>query len=122
VILGVNDISRQLFDLLDRSGVKNIEIVDYPLLRSGTDNIDDYSNFYSSRWLPLNFKVWKDMLKPESIDCIVATSDLGSIQFMRKWNDFCVKHNRTFLPIVLRDLIGYVGPLVIPHETACYEC
>jgi molybdopterin-synthase adenylyltransferase len=42
------------------------------------------------------------------------------MQFMRKWNDFCVRNDHAFLPIVLRDLIGYVGPLVIPHKTACY--
>jgi thiazole/oxazole-forming peptide maturase SagC family component len=27
-----------------------------------------------------------------------------------------------FLPVVLQDLIGTVGPLVIPGESACLEC
>lgn len=32
--------------------------------------------------------------------------------------------NRTvrFLPVLLKNMIGYVGPMVIPGETACYEC
>ena len=93
-----------------------------------TEKIDTYNNIDSTRWSEftnhpiVDFKVWEDKLKPESIDCLVATSDLGAIQFMRRWNDFCIEHDRAFLPIVLRDLMGYVGPLVIPHETACYEC
>jgi thiazole/oxazole-forming peptide maturase SagC family component len=126
VILGVNDISRQLVYTLSRSGVENFEIVDYPLFRS-TQDIDGYNTDRIrlpelSKHPTVDFKVWEDKLKPERIDCIVATSHLGAISFMRRWNDFCVKNKCTFLPIVLRDLIGYVGPLVIPYETACYEC
>ena len=41
---------------------------------------------------------------------------------MRPWNEFCVRHRRPFLPVVLQDLIGYIGPIVVPGETACFEC
>ena len=27
-----------------------------------------------------------------------------------------------FFPVLLQDLIGYVGPLVVPGRTACFEC
>ena len=68
------------------------------------------------------YEKWVQSLKPESLDCLIATSDFGGLQLMRQWNEFCVQHGRHFLPVVLQDLIGYVGPLVIPGETACFEC
>ena len=49
-----------------------------------SEKIDAYNNNDSVRWSeftehPLvGFKVWKDILKPESIDGVVATSDLGA--------------------------------------------
>jgi thiazole/oxazole-forming peptide maturase SagC family component len=63
-----------------------------------------------------------EALDPESFDCLVATSDFGGMHLLRSWNEFCVLHRRTFLPVLLQDMIGYVGPLVIPGETACFEC
>jgi thiazole/oxazole-forming peptide maturase SagC family component len=41
---------------------------------------------------------------------------------MRRWNELAIRHQCHFLSVVLQDAIGYVGPLVIPGETACYEC
>jgi molybdopterin-synthase adenylyltransferase len=27
-----------------------------------------------------------------------------------------------FLPVAIQDLVAYVGPLVVPGQTACFEC
>src|SRR5262249_10319169 len=54
--------------------------------------------------------------------CIVATSDFGGLTSMRQWNEFCVTRNIHFFPVVLQNLVGYVGPLVVPGETPCFEC
>jgi bacteriocin biosynthesis cyclodehydratase domain-containing protein len=53
---------------------------------------------------------------------MVATSDFGAVSVISQWNEYCCLHRRPFLPVVLKDLIGYVGPLVLPGETACFEC
>jgi thiazole/oxazole-forming peptide maturase SagC family component len=41
---------------------------------------------------------------------------------MLGWNRYCVENEIAFLPVVLRRLIGEIGPFVVPRETACYEC
>ena len=126
VILGVNGISRQLAASLLASGVKAVEVVDYPLLR----NLRFFSaggELQADQWpallpQPRAYGEWANGPGPEALDCLIATSDFGGLERMREWNEFCVARRRPFLPVVLQDLIGYVGPLVVPGETACFEC
>jgi len=122
-ILGVNCISRQLAVSLSASGVENFRIVDEPRLRN-LRFFDDAGTLKTDQW-PASFRPpqeWKGKVDPESLGCLIATSDFGGQETMREWNRFCVKYNRHFLPVVLQDFVGYVGPLVIPGETACFEC
>ena len=61
-------------------------------------------------------------MDPDSLGCLIASSDFGGWETLYEWNRFCVQYHKHFLPVVLQDLVGYVGPLVIPGETACLEC
>jgi len=129
-VIGVNRISRQLVAALAATGVSNLAVVDYHLLR----NIDLFDDLFDEAALrltepwptpehaPLPYREWATTLERNPPGCIVATSDFGGTQIMREWNRFCVERECHFLPVVLQDLIGYVGPLVVPGETACYEC
>lgn len=126
IIVGVNDISHRIAASFDRSGVGNFEVVDYPLLRN-VQMFDDDGNLKPGGWSlpekrPVAYGDWTNGLDPESFDCLVATSDFGGLQLMRQWNEFCVAYNRHFFPVVLQNLIGYIGPLVVPGQTACFEC
>ncbi|MBM4256623.1 MAG: TOMM precursor leader peptide-binding protein [Deltaproteobacteria bacterium] len=125
VVLGVNAVARQIVSALRAVQAENVTVIDYPLLR----NLRFFDNgvVHSNEWLsplprPVSYQEWAQDLDPQSFDCLVATSDFGGFQVMREWNEFCVSHQRHFLPIMLDNLIGYVGPFVIPGETACYEC
>jgi bacteriocin biosynthesis cyclodehydratase domain-containing protein len=125
VILGVNEISRQLVTSLGALGANNFEVVDDPLLRN-LRLFDDAGQLIAGRWpvseLPQTFEEWVKRVAPQSLGCLVATSDFGDRQMMKEWNRFCVDNRRLFLPVVLRNVTGYVGPLVVPGETACFEC
>lgn len=124
VILGVNSISRRLTSSLVAGGLENFEIIDVPHLRNRRlfDNaqrlIDDEWQVQLKR--PIAYQQWQ--IETAQVDCVVATSDFGDIEQIRQWNRICVEMKWPILPVVLADLIGYVGPLVIPGETACYEC
>ena len=123
VILGVNCISRQLAASLTTSGVENFRILDHPRLRNRR-LFDKVGTLKTDQW-PASVRPpqeWNDGIDPESLGCLIATSDFGGQETMHEWNRFCVKHRRPFLAVVLQDLVGYVGPLVIPGETACLEC
>jgi len=125
-ILGVNYISRQLAISLEESGFTKIQIVDEPGLR----NLGFFSpapEISSSLWpaslpMPVAKEEWETRQDLSSLDCVIATSDFGVSQTLREWNMFCVQQNLWFFPMVLSNMIGQIGPLVIPQETACYEC
>jgi thiazole/oxazole-forming peptide maturase SagC family component len=125
-VFGVNYISRQLIAGLRASGAERIEVADHPLLRN-LALFDDEGRLNEDAW-PEDLGAIQEsnhqpeQLDPESVDCIIATSDTGGIEQLREWNEFCVLHKLYYLPVLLQDLVGYVGPLVIPGETACFEC
>ena len=41
---------------------------------------------------------------------------------LRAWNEVALERGLPFLPVAIENLVAYVGPLVLPHETACLEC
>jgi len=123
-IIGVNHISHQLVRSLSAAGSTNVEVIDYPLLRN-VSLFDDEGRICTSRWTPaapVPFDGWEARLTADSFDCLIATSDFGGRRLMGRWNRLCLALDRHFLPVVLQDLVGYVGPLVVPRETACLEC
>jgi bacteriocin biosynthesis cyclodehydratase domain-containing protein len=126
VVMGANTISRQLATSLGAAGVRNVEVVDFHALRN-LRLFDDSGGLKPEEWPawlapPLGYDDWADGLDPEDLGCLVATSDFGGGHLLRDFNEFCVARGRHFLPVVLDRMIGFVGPLVIPGETACFEC
>lgn len=120
-ILGVNYVSRQLAAGLRASGGDEFEVLDTPLLRNEA-LFDESGDLRHEVWGDARWSALENDLDPESLDVLVATSDTGAIEQLRVWNEFAVLHNLHFFPVLLQDLVGYVGPLVIPGQTPCFEC
>jgi bacteriocin biosynthesis cyclodehydratase domain-containing protein len=125
-IVGVNYISQRLTAVLAATGVSNFKIVDFHRLRN-VRLFDDGGSLLADHWpepayTPVGYLEWAKTLESEPPGCLVVTSDFGGTAVMREWNRHCVEQGWHFLPVVLLDLIGYIGPLVIPGETSCYEC
>ncbi len=128
VLVGVNHISRQMADAFGASGITNLTVVDYPVLRN-VALFNDAGQLRSDAWrgaAPVAFDTCRAALLAGEFDCLIAASDFGGMQLMREWNGLCVARGKQFLPVVLRNMIGYVGPMVIAGEngceTACHEC
>jgi bacteriocin biosynthesis cyclodehydratase domain-containing protein len=128
-ILGVNCVSRQIVKALVEAGA-DISVVDYPLLGNAR-LLDNAGKVLDNEWpsaLPHPtpymewYSEWRNAAGSNENRCLVATSDFGGQHLLRRWNQWCVKEGVQFLPVILQDLIGYVGPLVMPLETACLEC
>lgn len=125
-LVGVNTITHRLAVSLRTGGFSEVEIIDYLPFRgchfskdNGTSNQGTgHGNFEE----PIPYGQWVGTLADREIDCLVSCSDFGGSIIMAEWNAFCIERRCHFFPIVLQDLIGYIGPLVIPRETACYEC
>lgn len=127
-IIGINFITRQLIRSLSASGYQQFKIYDEPDLRN-VDFFDMQGELLTEKWGAGNStaKVEIDQsdhqhINAHDVDCVIASSDYGSQHALRKWNELCVAEGIRFLPILLKDLIGQVGPFVIPGETACLEC
>jgi molybdopterin-synthase adenylyltransferase len=125
-ILGVNNVSRRAAAALAAAGVSDVEVVDFHLLRS-IDLFDADGELLEDRWSvaehpPLPYAEWSETVDTGASGCVVATSDFGMTPAIREWNAFCVENDWHFLPVVLQDLVGYIGPLVVPGHGACYEC
>jgi bacteriocin biosynthesis cyclodehydratase domain-containing protein len=125
VVVGVNEVSRQLARMLLACGLGQFDVVDDPLFRNlrmfGADGAA-----LDAEWaglpVPVPLAEWESSGAPDAAGCVVATSDLGGLVLLRRWNQLCVRRGLAFFPVVLQDMIGQVGPLVIPNETACFEC
>lgn len=125
-VLGVNHIARRLVEGLRAAGVTSCAVLDHPMLRNPE---------FFGEGDALSERAWPETLgprpapvasaldvNPQSTNCLVATSDLGAVRELRAWNEFCVLHGIRFVPVVLADLVGHVGPVVVPGDSACYEC
>jgi len=126
VVVGVNQISVRLVSSFASIGVTEVETVDYPLLRN-VRLFSDGEHVTPAVWPdatkpPIPYEEWTAGHPENGLDCLVATSDFGGLQLMRDWNTFCVRNRCVFFPVVLQDLVGYVGPIVVPGQTACFEC
>lgn len=125
-IIGVNPISRRIASVLSESGCINLNVVDFPLLRN-LELFTPEGSVKSGSWpdnaaAPLDYEEWQDVYEPDAKQCMVAVSDFGGLSLLREWNRFCVENEVQFFPVVLQNLVGYLGPLVVPGETPCFEC
>jgi molybdopterin-synthase adenylyltransferase len=124
LIVGINSISQRLVAALEALRVSSFQLVDYPLLRN-LRLFDKRGENVSAGWngnSTFLHKQTPNEIDPESFDILIATSDFGGFSLLREWNEFCVLHDRCFFPVLLQDLIGYVGPVVLPRKSACFEC
>ena len=117
-IVGVNGLGQEICSALNRSGLGNIKVIDHPDLCDR--RISNQLNISESH--PIAFEQWERDPDWSSTDCVVVASDIGPCDQLRWWNQICVERKSHFLPVTLDNIIGYLGPFVIPGETACYEC
>jgi bacteriocin biosynthesis cyclodehydratase domain-containing protein len=122
-LLGINLITRRLASALRDAGFKEFEIFDKEDLRNPRLFVSDRLN--SDQWpepvgSPISEVEWKD--RRTDISCLVAACEFGGQQLLRRVNADAVEAKIPFLPIILHDHVGQIGPFVIPRETACLEC
>jgi molybdopterin-synthase adenylyltransferase len=122
-ILGVNTVSRRLAAALAAVGA-SVQVVDHPELRNVRLFTAD-EQLALGAWdapFPVSFDEWQPAEAPDTVTCLVACSDFGGSELLADWNEFAYEKGWHFLPVVLQNLVGLVGPLVVPGETACYQC
>lgn len=126
VVLGVNAVSARLVPALQSCGVPSPTVVDVGLLRNqrifGDDEAPRLQEWPADAARPISYREWLDDHDPDALDGVVLTSDVAATSVALEWNRVCLARGLTFLPVILRRLIGHVGPFVVPGQTACYQC
>jgi bacteriocin biosynthesis cyclodehydratase domain-containing protein len=123
VLVGLNAISRQLANSLKAGGarlpqfVHDARLMSVELARSLTSEGNEVAP--SADWLERDAWLTAERHGPT---CIVATSEFGNLRALRDWNRVCVERSFQFLPVFLQNSVGYIGPHVLPGETACFDC
>ena len=125
-VIGTNAITQQILRAFELSGISNCRVVDDPELRE-TDGLEAASGneapIADPNWARgIGIEEWKKSADPKATCCVIATSTMSNQTALRSLNSYCCSCNLHFLPVFLRDLQGFVGPLVIPGQTACLEC
>src|SRR4029079_1900053 len=113
VLLGDNILSRELDHALATSGFRDVITVEYP---GGTkwENATDHQRSPGTKFShrakqPIPYETWLQKVNWKAIGCFVATSDFGGRALLREWNELAVRNHCHFLPIVLQNVIGYIG-------------
>jgi molybdopterin-synthase adenylyltransferase len=122
-VLGVNAISRQLAGSLVSIGARP-RVVDDPSFRN-VRLFEDGEKLRAAQWglaEPEEYGAWEKSPPDGSTVCLVVCSDFGGLQRLATWNALAYRRGWHFLPVVLQNAVGLVGPLVIPKETACFQC
>ena len=126
VIVGVNEMSLQIADKLSDLEVQNLHLVDDAVLRSSSFETEEGELDLTNPSLEAR-SIWqsKDLLSNSeafNFGAMIVGSQFGGQFLFLKWNELCVKLSKPFLPVLIEDMIGYVGPLVLPGETGCLQC
>jgi bacteriocin biosynthesis cyclodehydratase domain-containing protein len=121
VVVGVNAISRSLVRSLLEEGLGRVVLVEHPVL-------DDERT--TPEWVgeaaPADgrLEVGGDAAGAIGGDCgiLCATCDFGEAEALLELNRLALDANVAFLPAWIADMVGSVGPLTYPYETACLRC
>ena len=126
VLVGVNYINLRLCQALVASGISNITVIDYRDLRN-IHFFDDEGNLKGDHWaeslpLPAGDESYLESMDTDEISFLLASSDFGGTYQLLDWNRYCVENKIIFVPVLLDRCVGKVGPVIIPGESACYQC
>jgi bacteriocin biosynthesis cyclodehydratase domain-containing protein len=125
-VVGVNWITRRVCEDLAAWGVERCVVIDDDRLRN-PEFFDDRANPRAAMWpstlvRPEDGRDWLARVGNGEFGAVIVGSEHRAQELMRDVNRVCVDHRVLFMPATLSGSIGFVGPLVVPRETACYEC
>jgi molybdopterin-synthase adenylyltransferase len=123
VVYGVNLITRALVPALAEMGVVRITLAEHPILDDRLVDHDWVNEAQSHGSTPV--RVLDGATSPPPLDetsLLIATSDFGRAGGLGELNRAALGAKVRFLPAWVEEMVGYVGPLVYPFETACLRC
>lgn len=128
VILGATYAARALVRGLLELGVGRVTVVDLPELRNRavpSSWVGDLRRDHPASGGVERVQVAPALLSEAelaSASLLCATSDFGPVDMLLDGNRMALNRRVPFLPVWVSDMIGHVGPLTHPFDTACLRC
>jgi len=129
VLVGRNHISKAIASGLESVGLTSIVVVDDPVLSSlpvqaAAAPVNGHRAGPADESQQRPSRSLADVLDPAEArsTIVVATCDGGEVDTLLDVNRSALERGVRSLSAWLADLVGFVGPLVQPHETACLRC
>lgn len=123
--VGINQLNQYLLQAMLDEGLENYVVVDDPMLRNVAFYDDDFQ-LTSEFWREQHRHIVDEDRFVDTVGngCgfVVAASEFGGAFLLERWNEYAVTRGAAFYPVLLENLVGYCGPLVIPTESACFAC
>lgn len=107
LVIGINALSKYLIQSLSVTGFNNFKIIEDPELTINNTNGSTQNHVLNDN---------------EKYNCVIATSDFNHKSRLSYWNSLCLRQDWHFFPIALDNIIGFLGPYIIPKHTPCYDC
>jgi molybdopterin-synthase adenylyltransferase len=127
LVVGMTLVARSLVRGLAEMGVGTIQLADHPILTNRlapsewAKSGDGEARRGAGERLRLLPRL-PDAGGVAGTSIICATSDLGATEALLDANRLALEAAVPFLPAWVSELIGYVGPLNYPRQTACLRC
>lgn len=127
LVVGVTLVARSLVRGLAEMGIGSVELVDHPILTNRLAR-SEWVNSGDGEFRPSTTQRLRllpelpDAAQAAGTSLLCATSDLGAPNALLEANRLALEADVPFLPAWVSEMIGYVGPLNHPGETACLRC
>jgi ribosomal protein S12 methylthiotransferase accessory factor len=123
LLIGTGFLAYRLAKLLRTSNIKYNTIKSFPfadmltkrlaneIYRKNNDSLAAAPSFLSS------FISFFD-----KSDLVIVAEDYPNIGLFESINKICFRKKKAWIRVSFDDNIGYLGPLVVPNETSCFNC
>lgn len=117
-VIGSGKVANAVIEELASNGIGNIIICSE---ESNTiKNLDDLKSAFPN----VNFTIESldNISSNEKIDMVIFADDIITDSKSKNINELCINNNIPWITVKMGEIRFEVGPLVVPHETACYSC
>ena len=134
VVYGLGRVGSQLALALVESGIGNIIFCDDNIVdeknnismfngAEGKSRAEAMKKYFEENHFDINAKILSEELDQiENVDMLIYSEDVATVEDLCRINKYCVSNNIPWINIKMGELKFQIGPLVVPNETACYEC
>ena len=109
-----------VFDVIPRAAAERLREAHVGVV-GGSATADDVARLLHASGVR-KLRRWPWRRSGDADLCVVAPAP-DEVDRLQGWNDIALEHGIRWLPVRPWDgRCAFVGPLVVPHESCCYEC